>query len=37
MMWYKSFAGRLRRCGWVCIDEAHGGDLVDHYFKFRKA
>lgn len=34
MKWYKQFSERLRRCGWVLIDEAHGGDLVDHYFKY---
>lgn len=34
MTYYKALAGRLRRCGWVCIDEAHDGDLVDYYFKF---
>lgn len=34
MTYYKALAGRLRRCGWVLIDEAHGGDLVEHYFKY---
>ncbi len=34
MKYHKQLAGRLQRCGWVIVDEAHGGDLVDHYFKY---
>lgn len=39
-MYYKTFADRLRRCGWEVIDESHEntpgepGRLVPHYFKY---
>lgn len=33
-MYFKTMHEKLIKCGWIVIDEAHNGDLIDHYFKY---